>query len=408
MSENFDIAIIGAGPAGIMAAIFAAKSGQKIVLLEKNAQTGRKILATGNGRCNLTNRYITADNYHGADGDFTAGILEQFDNIKTIEYFESLGLILKEEDRGRIFPRTNQASSVVEALNHELQAENITILTNFTVKNISKDDLWQIDSVDAKTITVRKLILATGGKAAHYLGSSGDGLFWSRNLGHTLTPIYAALVPIEIAEEWPKEAQGIKITAKVQVVFDDKIISEKLGDLLFTHFGVSGPAVMSQAGKIAPLLEKGQAGLLIDVFPESSIEKLSEQLTNILANSGAKAIKNALLGIAPANLLPIILRNAGVNPDKKAAEISKEERNAIIENIKSMKLTVKKIRPLKEAQVTAGGVDLSQVNPKTLESKIIPDLYFAGEILDVDGDSGGFNLQWAWSSGYVAGTSCAK
>lgn len=408
MQNEFDVAIIGAGPAGISAAIFAAEKGKKVVLLEKNSQIGRKILATGNGRCNITNRNIEVDRYHSTDQNFVAEILKKFNQTETMEFFESLGLILKEEDRGRVFPRTNQASSVVSALNHKLIESNVHILTDFVVKEVEKSSFWDLTSADGRVIRASKLIIATGGKAAHHLGSSGDGLYWAKKLGHTVSPIYAALVPVETAEEWPAEVQGIKVEANVKVMFDDKEVSNRSGDLLFTHFGVSGPAVMSQAGKIAPLLEKGPVLLSIDIFPEINEDKLNQKLTDIFANSGAKAVKNALLGVAPANLLPVILRNAIVDPDKKAAEISKEERKKIIDNIKSMKLSVKKIRPLREAQVTSGGVELSEVNPETLESRIISELYFAGEILNVDGDSGGFNLQWAWSSGFVAGSNAAK
>lgn len=408
MKTNFDIAAIGAGPAGMMSAIFAAKNGKKVVLLEKNSILGRKLLATGNGRCNLTNKNIKIENYHSSDLNFVSGVLSQFDQYKTIEYFESLGLILKEEDRGRMFPRTNQASTVVEALNHELDSNNVELVTDFTVREIKKNNNWEIVSLDGKTISASKLIIATGGKAAHQLGSSGDGIFWAQKLGHKITPIYAALVPIETTETWVNEISGIKIEAEVSIRFDDKIVSRRSGDLLFTHFGLSGPAIMSQAGVIAPLLDKGEVKILIDLFSESNTEELDQKLAKIFSISGAKNVKNALLGIAPANLLPVILKNAGVDPEKKAAEVSKDERKRIVKNIKEMTLTVKKIRPLKEAQVTSGGVDISDINLQTLESKIVKDLYFAGEVLDVDGDSGGFNLQWAWSSGYVAGINSAK
>jgi len=405
---KYDIAIIGAGPAGIMAAILVAKNGKKVVLLEKNEKIGRKILATGNGRCNITNKYITEKNYRGADKYFILDVLRQFNQEATIEFFESLGLILKEENNGRMFPRTNQASSVVELLNHELKKQNVTVLTGFEVKNIENNTHWLIGSADGKMIESNKLIMATGGRAAHHLGSSGDGLHWANKLGHSLSPIYPALVPIETVETWTKEVSGVKLEANVSVEFEGKIISSKFGDLLFTHFGLSGPAIMAQSSMIAPLLEKNKVKLIIDIFPELLKEELDKKLALILANSGAKTVKNSLLGVAPASILPIILRDASIDTNKKSAEISKAERIRIVDAMKKMTLLVKELRPFREAQVTSGGVNLVEVNAKTLESKIVPNLYFAGEILDVDGDSGGFNLQWAWSSGYVAGSSAAS
>ncbi len=408
MNKNFDIAIIGAGPAGIMAAIFAAKNGKKVVLLEKNEKIGRKILATGNGRCNITNRNIAESDYRGSDKYFIADVLRQFDQDTTIDFFESMGLILKEENNGRMFPRTNQASSVVDILGLEIRHNNITVLTSFEVKNIIKDGFWKITDANGQMVESSKLIISTGGRAAYQLGSSGDGFFWAKKFGHIVSPIYAALVPIETTESWPKEVSGIKLEANVGVEVGGKIISQKSGDLLFTHFGLSGPAVMAQSSKIAPLLEDGIVKLKIDIFTELSAEDLDKKLAMIFSNSGAKTVKNSLIGVAPINILPIILRNAGVDASKKAAEISKTERTKIVDNMKEMTLTVKELRPLKEAQVTSGGVSLKEINSKTLESKIVSNLYFAGEVLDVDGDSGGFNLQWAWSSGYVAGNNAAK
>lgn len=408
MNKNYDIAIIGAGPAGIMAAIFAAKNGKKVVLLEKNEKIGRKILATGNGRCNITNRNISEMNYRGSDKYFILDILRQFNQDATIDFFESLGLILKEENNGRMFPRTNQASSVVELLNMELRHHNITTITSFEVKSIEKNNHWIISDTAGNIVESSKLIITTGGRAAHQFGSSGDGLHWAKNLDHSITPIYAALVPVETVETWPKEVSGVKVEASVKVVFNNNIISEKFGDLLFTHFGVSGPAIMAQSAKIAPLLADGKVELKIDIFNELKTEDLDKKLATIFSGSGAKTIKNSLIGVAPTSVLSIILQNAKIDGSKKAAEISKADRAKIVDSLKNMTLTVKALRPLKEAQVTSGGVSLGEINSKTLESKIVPNLYFAGEVLDVDGDSGGFNLQWAWSSGYVAGHSASQ
>lgn len=404
----YDVAIIGAGAAGIMAALSASKNSKSVILIEKNQIIGRKILATGNGRCNLTNSNTDVSRFHGAEPSFIGNVLSQFDQIKTMQYFESLGLILKEEDNGRIFPRTNQASTVVDALSHELNRQKVTVKTNCLVKEIKHDGTWKIRTEDNKEILAKKLILTTGGKAAHQLGSSGDGLFWIEKLGHTVTPIHAALVPIETVESWPKDIQGLKVEGTAHVVVDGKIIDQKHGDILFTHYGLSGPAIMGLSRTIAPLLEKSKVLIKIDAVPEEDNNSLDEKIKKIFSLNGVKSVKNALAGMVPANLVLAILKNLSINPDKKSAEISRSDRQIIVEALKSLTLTVSKTRPLKEAQVTSGGILSSEIDPETMRSKIIPDLYFAGEIIDVDGDSGGFNLQWAWSSGHLAGENTSR
>jgi len=401
---KYDVAIIGSGPAGIIAAIFASKRGKSVILLEKNDNLGRKILATGNGRCNITNKNICISRYHGSNSDFISKVLNSFTEKQIIDFFESLGIFFKEEDNGRLFPRTNQASSVVDALHLELKENNITVKLGSLVKRVDKDNGWTLKLDNDSIILADKLILATGGKAAPQFGSSGDGLFWATKFGHKIIPTYPALVPIETNETWVKDIQGIKLEGTIKLIANGKDIVQKSGDILFTHFGVSGPAVMGISREISPCLKENiPAEIIIDPIPEETLKLLDQKIENIFVLNGAKNVKNTLSGIIPLNLIPLILKNAGIVSDKKAAQISKKERNLIVENIKNIKLTVKRLRPLKEAQVTAGGVDTNEIDPLTMGSKIVPNLYLAGEIMDVDGDSGGFNLQWAWSSGYIAG-----
>lgn len=401
--KSYDVIVIGAGPAGIMSAIFAAKNKKSVLLLEKNEYIGRKILATGNGRCNLTNRLIEIDRYHGANPEFIQNILESFDQNQTMSFFENLGVILKEEDRGRIFPRTNQAKTIVEALTHAISDhQNIEVVTCCEVKDIQKNDKFEVQITNEKYFA-KKVILATGGKAAFQFGSSGDGLFWTKKMGHNILPIYAALAPIETAEKWVSDISGIKIEARVTTKSNEKLIKETFGDVLFTHFGLSGPAIMAHSREIAPLLDQNVT-LSLDLFPEKSATELESLIINLIENNNKKSIKNVLSGILPQNLVPKILEMANVN-DKKSAELSKVERSNICRVIKDFEFHISKIRPLKEAQVSRGGVDTKEINVQNLESKIIPGLYFAGEIIDVDADSGGFNLQWAWASGFLAGKS---
>jgi len=404
----FDIAIVGAGPAGIMAAITAAKKGKRVILLEKNNIIGRKILATGNGRCNLTNKNIDVARYHGANPEFIKQILSVFDQYKVMEYFESLGVILKEEDNGRVFPRTNQATSIVEALNYELKHLRVTIETNALVKKIKYKKNWIVAGIRPAgdfQIEAKNLIITTGGKATFQFGSSGDGLFWSEKFGHTIISPQPALVPLETVETWPKNIQGLRIEGMAEVIADGITISKSYGDILFTHFGLSGPAIMKQSRNVSLLLPTKKVVMRIDTIPEETEKNLDKKIEIILNLNGAKSVKNALSGFIPAELINIILVNLLIDSEKKSSRVSKLERTAIIKGLKNVILTISKTRSFKEAQVTAGGVAAEEIDTKTLESKKVPHLFFAGEIIDVDGDSGGFNLQWAWSSGYLAGFS---
>lgn len=401
--KRYDVAIIGAGAAGIMAAITASGIGKRVALIEKNPQIGRKLLATGNGRCNLTNTYTSADRYHGASPEFIEDIINQFDQHATMEFFQDLGLILKEEDNGRIFPRTNQASSVVEIMRQKLARNNVHVILDANVAAIEKPDTWRTSLQSGKLIESDVLIIATGGRAAHYFGSTGDGLYWAKKLGHSLTPIHAALVPVETVETWPKDIQGVKVEASVRAMSDGEIISESSGDLLFTSYGVSGPSIMAQAGIIAPLLKTSQVTLHIDLFPDMTEDELSRTISDIFEKSSRRSLKDSLVGILPGNMIPLIIGILEIDELSQVARISREKRLNLVRTLKNLVLTVSKLRPLKEAQVTAGGINTEEIDPETLESKLIKNLYFAGEVLDVDGDSGGFNLQWAWSSGYVAG-----
>ncbi|MHB1001181.1 MAG: BaiN/RdsA family NAD(P)/FAD-dependent oxidoreductase [Armatimonadota bacterium] len=406
--DKFDIAIIGAGSAGLMAAITASKSGKNTVLIERNPRIGRKLLATGNGRCNLTNRFITVDRFHGSTPAFIETVLNQFDQPATLKFFEGLGLLMKEEDNGRIFPRTNQASSVVEVMGLGLSESGTKVILDAQVTGIDQTAFWTITLSSGTSIKADKLIIATGGRAAHQLGSTGDGLYWAQKLGHSLTPIYPALVPIETVETWPKDVQGIRVEAGVRASCEGKTLGEKTGDLLFTSYGVSGLAVLALAGSVAPMLQKSIVQLHIDLFPEMSDEQLDQTILSIFQHHSRRTIKESLAGVLPGNMIPVILKTAQLKGTMQSGELSKLNRLSVVRTIKNLTLTVSKLRPLKEAQVTAGGIDAGEINPRTLESKLHKGLYFAGEVIDVDGDSGGFNLQWAWSSGYVAGKSAAS
>jgi hypothetical protein len=403
----YDIAIVGAGPSGILAAISAAEHHASVILLDKNKHIGRKILATGNGRCNITNRDINTSRYHGKSPKFVETVFDQLTGQQTQVFFESIGVILKEEDCGRLFPRTNQASTVVDALEHKLLDLRVDVRTNFNVKGIQNKNGWEVIPENGqKAIHSQKIIITTGGRAAHQFGSSGDGLFWLKNLGHTIEPIYASLVPLETMETWPNDIQGLKIKARVYSIVNNKKVTEKNGDLLFTHYGLSGPAIMGIARDLSD--EKKNNFVEIDLIPDFDNKKLLEKINLIFEQSGSKSILNNLLGFLPRNLLIQALKRNNLDQNIKSAETSRAQRQEIVRALKCLRLKVKKLRPLKEAQVTRGGIDTSEVDNHSLESLLFPGLYFAGEILDIDADSGGYNLQWAWSSGYVAGLHAAN
>ena len=359
-----------------MAAITASENGKSVVLVEKNAQVGRKLLSTGNGRCNLTNTDHSVEHYHGATPEFVETVIGQFDQTATMQFFRDLGLILKVEDEGRVFPRTNQASSVVEVLKRRLALNNVDVALNAQVIAIERSAVWRISLAGGEELESDDLIIATGGKAAHHLGSTGDGLFWARRLGHTLTPTYAALVPIETVETWHREIQGVKVEARVWATTDGRMISEATGDLLFTSYGVSGPSVMAVAGGIAPLLKTSEVVLHIDLFPEMNQEQLYQTVLGILERAGATPIRDALVGLLPANLIRVVLRLAAVDELQQAYGISKQQRLGLVRILRDMTLTVSKLRPFKEAQVTAGGVSAEEIDPQTLQSRLVNGLLF--------------------------------
>jgi predicted Rossmann fold flavoprotein len=396
----YDVVVIGGGPAGMMSAIFASENGANVLLIEKNSRLGTKLLATGNGRCNISNRNISRDRYHGTFSEGFDAIYRQFDLKSTTDFFREIGVDFKEENSGRLFPTTDKASSVLNALEKKLTDNNVHILVNTVVTDLRHTDFWQVVISDSVT-ECKKVIVTTGGKAAHKLGSSGDGLFWSTKLRHTPTKLYAALVPLETEESYVSEAMGVKMTVKAAALVDGKVVAIRSGDMLFTHYGVSGPAVMGLSGYIAPYVDNRSVHLEINLLPEMTIQEIDSWLVAKLLDSPKKKVATILEEKIPSKLAKIFAKELLLE-HKNASEVSKNDRKQIVETLSSLSLTVTKVRPLKEAQVTSGGINFLEVNER-LESRYNSGLYFAGEILDIDGDSGGFNLQWAWSSGYVAG-----
>lgn len=412
-NDSFKAIIIGGGPAGIMAAIRAAENGAAVTLYEKNSALGRKLKITGKGRCNLTNLADTEEiikNIPG-NGKFLYSALENFSAVDTINFFESLGLKTKVERGNRVFPESDNAADVIDALSKRLAILNVDVKLNSRVDEIFTNGNKIIGvEVRKKFIDADVVILATGGASYPATGSTGDGFKFAKNLGHTVTKILPALVPLEIEEDFVKDLQGLSLkNVRAVLKADGKVICEQFGEMLFTHFGVSGPIILTLSRDVAKLLsEKFFVELAINLKPALTPEQLDARILRDFQKFKHKSIKNALVELLPSRLIAPILDLSYIAEDKKIDAVTKDERRRLIENLRALPLTVTKTRPIAEAIVTSGGVDVKEINPKTMESKLIKNLFIVGEVLDIDGYTGGFNLQAAWSTGNTAGANIIK
>lgn len=411
------ILVAGGGAAGMMAAIFAAKAGCEVILLEKNEKTGKKLYITGKGRCNLTNACEKEEFFDHmiSNGKFLYSAFYQMDNQRVMEFFEQAGLKLKQERGGRVFPVSDHSSDVIAALNRQMEHWHVQVHLNTPVKGLltrkEEDGTGRILGVkleDGREILADAVIVATGGKSYEATGSTGDGYGFARNAGHTVKEIRPALVPFTVQEEWCRQMQGLALkNVSVLLQKDKKKIYEGFGEMLFTHFGVSGPLILSASSYYVKKYEHVPVQLLIDLKPALSKEQLDKRLIRDLEENKNRQFKNALDGLLPARLIPVIVGQSGISPEKKAGEVTRAERSALGEALKGLCLTVTGTRGFQEAIITQGGVNVKEINPSTMESKLVGGLYFAGEVLDVDAVTGGFNLQAAWSTGALAGTSAA-
>lgn len=405
------VVVIGGGPAGMLAAIAAAKNKNEVILLEKMRTLGRKLSITGKGRCNITNNIDISDfikNIPG-NGKFLYSAFNQYTNVDVINYFNSLGVATKVERGERIFPVSDDAMQVVNALKRELDKLNVKVLVNTSVKEILVDNN-QIKGVktEKEIIECDKVILATGGKSYPMTGSDGYGYEIAKKLGHTVVEPKGSLIPMEIYENYDLQGLSLKNVA-IKVLDNQKEIYDDFGEMLFTHFGISGPIVLSASSHILRIkaleekMKNKQIVLMLDLKPALSEEKLSQRIQRDFEKFTRKQFKNSLNDLLPAKLIPEIIKASKIDPEKQVDQITKEEREKLVECLKRFKMTIKKFRPIEEAIVTAGGINIKEINSKTMESKIVSGLYFAGEIIDVDAYTGGFNLQIAFSTGYVAG-----
>jgi len=407
------IVVVGAGPAGMMAAIRAAQLQQDVTLIEKNSLPGKKLLLSGKGRCNLTNLCELEPflKRFSKNGQFLRDAFKKFFNRDLINFFEKRGLKLKVERQLRVFPVTDKSNSVLEALKKELQKNKVKIIYKSTMKDILIRDnkVKGVVLADGRVVSCDKLILATGGVSYSFTGSTGEGLEIAGRLGHSLVGLRPGLVPLETRQKYVKGLEGLTLK-NIRLKFSDgqrQIVSE-IGELLFTGFGISGPLVLTLSGQIVDWLsENKHVYIEIDLKPALSREQLNARLLREFALNSKKTLKNTLKNLLPQRLIACFIDIAKLNPDKKVSQVTKPERESLISLLKGLHLDIVKPRPIEEAMITRGGISLKDINPATMESRRIKGLYFAGEMLDVDADTGGFNLQAAFSTGYLAGESAS-
>ena len=405
-----NVIITGGGPAGMMAAITAARRGFKVTLVEKNEKLGKKLFITGKGRCNITNAGDSEDLFNSivTNRKFMFSSFNGFSNYDTLGFFDELGLHIKIERGNRVFPESDHSSDVIGALNRELKRLSVDVRLNTEVKDIIVNG-GKATGVVVKcsgkesTIQADNVIVATGGNSYQSTGSTGDGYRFARKLGHSVTPIVPALVPFNVAEDWESDLQGLSLKNVSIVVLDGKQeIYSDFGEMLFTHFGVSGPLILSASSFAARRIKEHPLKLVIDLKPALSQEQLDERILRDFDEEKNKAFKNSLDKLLPKKMIPVIVRLSDTDGNKKVNEITKQERQKLVSLIKGLELTITGLRGFNEAIITQGGINVREINPTTMESKLVKNLYFAGEVLDVDALTGGFNLQIAWSTGYAA------
>jgi len=403
--------VIGGGASGMMAAATAASRGIETVLLEKNEKLGKKIYITGKGRCNLTNQCDIEDIIENTpgNGSFIYSALYSFDNTRLRDLFMELGVPTKVERGGRVFPVSDKSSDVIKALSTYMKRNNVSVRLNKEVSGIRvrEDSVEGVCTSDGDFIDASSVVVATGGLSYPSTGSTGDGYRWAKKTGHTIIPLRPSLVPLEARERWAKELQGLALkNIRVKALTaHGKSIREEFGEMLFTHFGVSGPVILTISRFVYDWVESG-IKLRIDLKPALTHEKLDTRLLRDFSESPNKQAGNCLDGLLPKSLAGVIIKLCGINSQKNINQVTREERQCFVSMLKGLELNITGLRPFSEAVITAGGVSTREVDPGTMESKLVKGLIFAGEVLDIDALTGGFNLQIAFSTGYLAGMSC--
>lgn len=404
------VIVVGGGAAGMIAAISARRTGADVTILERNQRVGKKILATGNGRCNFTNINMDIDCFKGNNPKFAYSALSSFSVQETIKFFEKLGIQHKVEDFGKVFPMSDQASSILDVLLYELNSIGVNIICNAYVKNIAKEkDKFILYTEDGKAYKGDRVIIAAGGKAMPSSGSDGNGYELAKKLGHTVTPVFPALVQIMLDGSFFKRIEGVKFVGTAEIIYNNKSVAKDRGDILFTNYGVSGPPILQISRKAGELLNAGkEAYVKITIMDMMTKEDLQRLINKRFQTAPKKPVDFSLVGLINKRLIPVVLAQAGIKDiNCPVANLSAQEREDIANILVDWRFKIRGTLSWTNAQVTAGGVDTKEIDQRTMESKLLKGLYFAGEIIDIDGMCGGFNLQWAWSSGYIAGQNAA-
>lgn len=400
----YDFCIIGAGPAGIFSAISLAKSGKSVILIEKNSEIGIKLLITGKGRCNITNSEPDFREFiskYGNNGKFLFSSFSKFNNSDIVSFFEENGLKTENERGNRIFPKTGNAKDVLQILKRNLEKYKVEVLKNSPVLEIvnKENRIEKIILENKKEIFAENFVIATGGKSYPLTGSTGDGYKFAEKLGHKIIELKPALCSI-ILKENIKELEGLSLkNVNISIYFENKKLIDNFGEAIFTRYGMSGPIILDMSEKISEYLDKYlNIKLKIDFKPALDFKKLDDRILRDFGELNNKDFKNSLNKLLPQKLIPFVIKKSGIDPDKKVNSITKEERNKLIHLLKEFGFNILKLDGFEKAIITSGGVDLKEIDPKNMKSKIIDNLYFAGEILDINGPTGGYNLQVCWTT----------
>ena len=398
------VVVVGAGPAGMMAAISASKN-HSVILLDSNERVGKKLFITGKGRCNVTNNKDISEFFDFIPGNpyFLYSSLYTFTNLDTINFFENRGIKLKGERGGRVFPLSDKSSDIIKGLTGALKECGVKVRLNCNVTKLIKENktISAVEIDNNEVLKADHIILATGGASYPLTGSKGEGQKISKILGHNIVPLKASLVPIEIKESFVKDLMGLSLrNINLSIIENNKKIYDNFGEMLFTHFGISGPLVLSGSR----FIKNGKYEISIDLKPALDNKELDLRIQNDFKKYINKSFKNSLDNLLPKKLIPVIIKLSEIDENKKVNEITKIERKRLLNLLKDFRMKVKGLRPIEEAIVTAGGIDTKEIDPSTMKSKLIDNLSFAGEVIDVDAFTGGYNVQIALSTGYVAGS----
>lgn len=407
------VIVVGGGAAGMFAAIAAAKNGHQVTLYEKNEKLGKKIFITGKGRCNITNAADMEELFDAVvtNSKFLYSSFYGYTNQNVIDFFENAGVPVKIERGNRVFPISDHSSDIIRALEREMKKVGVKVCLNTEVKSVEAEK-GKFDKVvlkDTTTQTADACIVATGGLSYRSTGSTGDGFRFAENVGHKVTQCFPSLVPMETKEPWICELQGLSLrNVEAKILDGKKELYKDFGEMLFTHFGVSGPLIISASSYVGKKFmdkngQKKELTLEIDLKPALTEEQLDQRVLRDFEENHNRQFKNAITKLFPTKLIPVMLELGGIDPEKKVNSIEKEERKQFVHLIKHFRMTLTGLRDYPEAIITKGGVNVKEIDPGTMESKLVKGLYFAGEVLDLDALTGGFNLQIAWSTGYAAG-----